>query len=112
MTTYSGPDIAADLIGALAHQISKTPEIDDQKKARHLLEAYGRLAKEMIRVIRNRPGMDEVQSLLDDLVETGREASAKVPYVCPECDELHHDSKDLCQHCRKEHDWNNRNAAP
>ena len=109
MSTSSGTRIAQDLIASLSRQISRTPDTPDPRKARHMLEAYGRVAKEMVRILQGRPGLEAVQSLLEQLVDTGKDASAQVPYICPECDEIHHDSTGLCRSCQQEQDWQDHN---
>ena len=111
MSVSSGPRIAKEAIQLLIDQIAKTTEIENPRDARITLDTLGRYSKQVIRIFKDRPGLEDVQDMLDTLVETGTKASNQVQYICPECDETHRDSKSLCRSCQNETEWQDEAKA-
>ena len=100
MTTAN--DFIVPMILGIKKHMEETGQMNDTRKARHTIEALSRVTQDIITMTKDRPELEESQPYLQELIATGKEISNQVPFICPECDEPHHDSATLCTHCKRE----------
>ena len=103
---HQSPEIL--IIDAMASMLEQTlheaSEYDNPYQARYTVDAVSLFTKHIIGIVRDDERLTAARPSVDRLVDTGRQVSAAVPRICPECNEPHEEPGPMCSYCKSESD--------